>query len=231
VSSEEASPRAIDARDSAVALEAIATLTWALPLAFCFTYAAAWAFSLKNLLLITGHLFVLGSASLVAEAASRLSHRPQLAGLARLTQGLAVLVMICLLYGFYPMIRMFLESDKAFVAAIESADPASRLALTTIVAYGLGAATIAAFSALLSRAAGQFEQKLGGLQLVIVAAFLLAGLAAALHAAFAARTELRDLRHWLAFGLVSVGILAFTKLYPAIQRVAQCLHREAATQS
>ena len=113
------------------------------------------------------------------------------------------------------------------MALIESEDPALRLALTTAFAYALGAAAIAAFAQLLARSANEFDQKISGLNLVIVAVFLAAGLAAALHAAFAARTELRELRHLLAFGRIGVSVLVYTRLYPAIQRVAQCLHRQA----
>ena len=221
----------VAARQSASALEAVATLTWALPLAFCFFYSLAWAFSLKNLLLISGHLFALGAASLMAEAASRLGERAPLRRYALVTQALAISVVICLLYAFYPMIRMFLKADEPFLAMIESDDPANRLAMTTVVAYGLAAAAITAFAQLLARAGDEFGQKIGGLQLAVISAFLAAGLAASLHAAFAARTELRELRHLLAFGLVAVAILAYTRLYPGIQRVAQCLHREAATQA
>ena len=58
--------RRLSARQGAEALQSVATLTWAVPLVFCLTYAVAWFFSLKNLLLGTGHIALIFAASLVA---------------------------------------------------------------------------------------------------------------------------------------------------------------------
>ena len=220
--------RRLSARQGAEALEAVATLTWAIPLVFCLTYGFAWFFSMKNLLLGTGHIAMLFSASLVAEAASRLGDRPKLRASAQLTQVLALITVICLVYAFYPLIRMFLDSDEPFFAAIEAKEPAGRLAAVMTLAFALGAATLTAFMRLLAQAADGFGQKLGRLPVVIIAVFLVAALASALHASFEIKLELRDLRHVLAAGLVGLAVLVYLNLYPAIQRVAQCLQREAA---
>ena len=219
------------AREGAEALEAVATLTWAVPLVFALTYAVAWFFSLKNLLLITGHISAIFCATLLAEAAARMGDRQRLAGAAQLTQSLALICILALLYAFYPMIRMFLDSDEPFLAVIESKHPAGRLAVVMTLAYGLGAMALTAFARLLSQAAAEFDQKLSRLPILIVGVFLLAGLASTLHAAFAAKEELRGLRHILFAGMMGLGLLVYLQLYPAIHRVAQCLRREAAQEA
>ena len=84
------------------------------------TYAVAWFFSLANLLLITGHIAAIFCATLLAEAAARMGDRQKLAGASQLTQSLALICILALLYAFYPMIRMFLDSDEPFLAAIEA---------------------------------------------------------------------------------------------------------------
>ena len=49
--------------------------------------------------------------------------------------------------------------------------------------------------------------------------------------AWAAKEELRGLRHILFAGMMGLGLLVYLQLYPAIHRVAQCLRREAAQEA
>lgn len=206
-------------------LEALATATVVAPVLFALAYAIAWFFSIKNFLLISGHVGVLIASALLIETGHRLRRHGVAKGPGVAAEVLGLLAAVMLLYALLPMSRMFLAVEEPVFAAIESADPQARLAMVTFGAYTLLGAGLAAVILGVAKLGQALSTPTRGINQALFATLAAAGLASGLHAAFGFAASLRDLRHVLALALTFAGVWAIAKLRPALYSVAHALRR------